>query len=234
MPASSHGAAQIAGPKGEMKMNRIKAIVLAAVAAAMLMATVGAGAAVATPTSLCKAPTTPGGLPICEGIHLYPAGTNIHAVLEAGTKLSIATAGGVVECKMATLNAITEQQTALPLGANVTALTFNECEDEGEPVDVETVKNGTLDIEIIDLPVWTHNGTLTLTGTEIRVLWTHSGAECFYDAGHTGVLTGGPMATIDWSGTLTGTGGNFLCPGGNGTWNGAFTVTSPEPLWVSM
>jgi hypothetical protein len=135
---------------------------------------------------------------------------------------------------MATLDAFTEQQTEKPLGANVNALTFNECEDEGEPVDVETVKNGTLDIEIIDLPVWTHNGTLTLTGTEIRVLWTFTGAECFYDPGHTGVLTGGPMATIDWSGTLKGTGGNLLCPEGDATWNGAFTVTSPEPLWVSM
>jgi len=215
-------------------MKQLKILGLAMVAATALMALVGAGTAMATPTSLCKAPTTPNGLPICEGIHLYPPGTNIHANLEAGTKLAIATPGGVVECRMATLNAFTEQQTAMPLGANVNALTFNECEDEGEPVDVETVKNGTLDIEIIDLPVWTHNGTLTLTGTEIKVLWTFSGVECFYDAGHTGVLTGGPMATIDWSGTLKGTGGNLFCPPGNATWNGAFTVTSPEPLWVSM
>ena len=215
-------------------MKQLKILGLAMVAATALMALVGAGTAMATPTSLCKAPTTPNGLPICEGIHLYPAGTNIHANLEVGTKLSIATPAGVVECRMATLNAFTEQQTAMPLGANVNALTFGECEDEGEPVDVETVKNGTLDIEIIDLPVWTHNGTLTLTGTEIRVFWTFSGVECFYDAGHTGVLTGGPMATIDWSGTLKGTGGNLFCPPGNANWNGAFTVTSPEPLWVSM
>jgi hypothetical protein len=215
-------------------MNRMKMLILIAAAATALMAAVGSGTASATPTSLCKAPTTPNGLPICEGAHLYPAGTNIHAILEAGTKLSIATPNGVVECKMATLNAFTEQQTAMPLGANINALTFNECEDEGEPVDVTAVKNGTLDIEIIDLPVWTHNGTLTLTGTEIRVLWTFTGAECFYDPGHTGVLTGGPMATIDWSGILTWTKGNLLCPPGNGTWNGAFTVTSPEPLWVSM
>jgi hypothetical protein len=215
-------------------MKRMKTILLAAVAAMALMATIGAGSASATPTALCKAPTTPNGLPLCEGFHLYPAGTNIHAILEAGTKLSIATPNGVVECKMATLNAFTEQQTAMPLGANVNALTFGECEDEGEPVDVETVKPGTLDIEIIDLPVWTHNGTLTLTGTEIRVLWTFTGDECFYDAGHTGVLTGGPMATIDWNGILTWTKGNLGCPAGNGNWNGAFTVTSPEPLWVSM
>jgi hypothetical protein len=216
-------------------MMKLKTLGLALVAAAALMAFVGTGTASATPTALCKAPTTtPGGLPICEGVHLYPAGTNIHAVLEAGTKLNIPTPNGVVECNTATLNALTEQKTELPLGAVVNALTFNECEDAGEPVDVEAVKPGTLDIEIIDLPVWTYNGTLTLTGTEIKVHWTWTGAECFYDAAHAGVLTGGPMATIDWSGPLTGTGGNLLCPPGNATWNGAFTVTSPEPLWVEM
>lgn len=217
-----------------MMKKQLKFLGLMAAVAAVLAATIGAGTASATPTALCKAPTTPAGLPICEGNHLYPAGTNIHALLEAGTRLNIVTPGGVVECNMATLNAFTEQQTAMPLGANVNALTFNECEDAGEPVDVETVKNGTLDIEIIDLPVWTHNGTLTLTGTEIRVLWTFTGAECFYDPAHTGVLTGGPMATIDWSGILKWTKGNLLCPEGNANWNGAFTVTSPEPLWVSM
>lgn len=215
-------------------MKHLKGLGLMLIAAAALTATIGAGTASATPTALCKAPTTPAGLPICEGNHLYPAGTNIHAILEAGTRLNIATPLGLVECKTATLNAITEQQTEKPLGAFVNALTFGECEDAGEPVDVTTVKNGTLDIEIIDLPVWTHNGTLTLTGTEIKVLWTFSGAECFYDPAHTGILTGGPMATIDWFGTLTRTKGNLLCPEGNANWNGAFTVTSPEPLWVSM
>lgn len=214
-------------------MKKLKSLGLAVVAAAALMAFLGAGTASATPTALCEAPTTPGGLPICEGVHLYPAGTNIHAVLEENTVFIIETPNGIVECRMATLDALTEEQTAMPLGAIVNALTFGECEGGGEPVDVTTVINGTLDIEIIDLPLWTHDGTLTLTETEISVLWTLSGVECRYDAGHTGVLTGGPMATIDWAGTLTGTGG-LLCPEGNGTWNGALTVTSPEPLWVSM
>jgi hypothetical protein len=216
-------------------MKKLKTLGLAVVAAMALMAFVGASTASATPTALCKAPTTTeAGLPICEGFHLYPAGTNIHAILEEGTKLSIPTPNGVVECKLATLNAFTEQETEMPLGAILNALTFGACEDAGEPVDVEAVNPGTLDIEIIDLPVWTHNGTLTLTGTKIRVLWTFTGAECVYDAGHAGVLTGGPMATIDWSGPLTWTGGNLLCPPGNASWNGAFTVTSPEPLWVGM
>lgn len=215
-------------------MKKTKVVLLALTAVAALMASVGAGSAWATPTALCKAPTTPGGLPICEGNHLYPANTTIHAHLEAGTKLVIPTPNGVVECNKSTIDALTEQATFKPLGAIVNALTFNECEDAGEPVDVETILPGTLDIEIIDLPVWTHNGTLTLTGTQIRILWTFTGDECIFDAGHAGVLTGGAMATIDWAGPLIKTGGNLGCPEGNASWNGAYTVTKPEPLWVSM
>lgn len=215
-------------------MKKLKTIGLAMVAATALMAFLGAGTASATPTALCKAPTTIGGLPICEPNHLWPKETRIHAELEAGTRLIIPTPLGVVECNQSTLDATTEQATEIPLGAIVNALTFGGCEKAGEEVEVKTVKKGTLDIEIIDLPEWTHNGTLTFTGTEITFFFKKLGAHCLYDAGHAGVLTGGPMATIDWFGTLVKTGGNMLCPAGNANWNGFYTVTSPEPLWISM
>ena len=160
-------------------MRNLKTLGLLLVVGAALMATIGAGTAAATPTSLCKVPTTPGGIPICEGNHIYPAQTTIHAHLEAGTKLIIPTPNGVVECNKSTIDATTEQATFKPLGAVVNALTFNECLDAGEPVDVQAVVPGTLDIEIIDLPVWTHNGTLTLTGTQIRIclLYTSDAAD---------------------------------------------------------
>jgi len=214
-------------------MKTLKTLALAVVAVAALMATVGAGSAAATETALCKQPTTFAGLPRCEPNHLYPANTRVHAELEVGQKLIMPTPNGVVECNKSTIDVRTEQATWKPLGAIVNALTFNECFDAGEPVDVETIVPGTLDIEIIDLPVWTHNGTLTLTNTKIRVLWTITGDECIFDPGHTGVLTGGAMATIDWAGTLVNTGG-FNCPPGNANWNGNYTVTTPEPLWISM
>jgi len=200
-------------------MKQLKIITLAVVAVAAFMATIGAGSASATLTSLCKAKETVNGIPTCAKANEYPAGTRIHAEREAGTTLRIATPVGVVECTFSTLDAITEQQTAIPLGAIVNALVFGNCHQGPEEVEVVTLKN---------------NGTLTLTGTEITIRWKVSGAHCWYDAGHTGVLTGGPMATIDWAGTLTKTGGNLLCPEGNANWNGAYTVTSPEPLWVSM
>jgi hypothetical protein len=215
-------------------MKHLKILGLAAVAVCALMAFFGAGTASATPTALCKEPTTFGGLPICEPNHIYPAGQRIHAELEVGTSLNIATPAGVVQCTFSTLDVNTEQQTEKPLGAIVNVLVFGACHQGPEEVEVIAVKRGTLDIEVIDLPFWTHDGTLTLTGTEITMRWKTSGRHCRYDPGHTGVLTGGPMATIDWAGILTKTGGNLLCPEGNANWNGAYTVTTPEPLWISM
>lgn len=210
-------------------MKKLKVVALAVVAVAALMATVGAGSAAATPTVLCEAEdTTIGGLPICEPEHEYPAGTVIHAHLEEKTKLMIPTPFGVAACEESTLRVTTEAQTAMPLGAIVNVFTFGKC---GE-YEVKPVMLGTLDIEIIDLPFWTHNGTLTFTNTQITV--KKGEIDCIYAVGHSGVLTGGEMATIDLLGTLTRVGGNAKCPLGNAQWNGSYTVTEPEPLWIGM
>jgi hypothetical protein len=209
-------------------MKHLKILGLAVMAAAALMAFIGTGTASATETTLCKVKETVGGLPQCAKANQYPAGTRIHAEIEANTTIVINTPAGKVECKKSTLEATTEQQTAIPLGANVNALTFAECNGI-----VQTLKQGTLDIEIIDLPEWTHNGTLTLTGTEVTV--EALGLHCVYTPGDIGTLTGGAMATIDVVGTWPRIGGRSgaLC-GANATVNGGYTVTSPEPLWVSM
>jgi hypothetical protein len=209
-------------------MNRIRIVVLVAVAATALMATVGSSTASATLTTLCKVEETQNGLPICKPENQYPAGTMIHAVLEENTKLVVETPLGKAECEESTFAATTEQQTEIPLGAIVNVFTFGKC---GEYA-ITAVEKGTVDIEIIDLPVWTHNGTLTFTGTKIRV--KKGEAECIYSVGHSGILTGGAMATIDLFGTLTRVGGNAKCPAGNGFWNGAYTVLKPEPLWIGM
>ncbi len=210
-------------------MKRMKTLLLAAVAVMALMATVGAGTAAATPTTLCEVEeTTIGGLPICAPENQYLAGTMIHAHLEEKTKLMIPTPFGVAECEESTLTATTEAQTAMPLGAIVNEFTFGKC---GE-YEVKTLVPGTLDIEIIDLPFWTHNGTLTFTNTKITV--KKGEIDCEYTVGHSGVLTGGAMATIDLLGQLTRVGGNAKCPLGNAQWNGSYTVTEPEPLWIGM
>lgn len=208
-------------------MKRMRYIFLAAIATAAFMATIGAGTAAATPTSLCQVEETVEGLPVCKEANQYPAGTPVHAALEEKTKLVLETPLGKVECAQSTLLATTEQRTEFPLGALVNALTFGGC---GE-YEVVTVVPGTLDIEVIDQPVWTHNGTLTFTNTQIKV--KKGKKECVYRAGHSGVLTGGAMATIDLEGTLTRLGG-VECPVGNATWKGSYTVLNPEPLWVAL
>lgn len=209
-------------------MKRIKILLLAATAVTALMVTVGAGVAAATPTTLCKVEETVGGLPVCAPVNQYPAGTMIHAHLEKSTKLVIPTPFGVAECEESTLTATTEQQTEMPLGAIVNEFSFGKC---GE-YEVKTLLPGTLDIEIIDLPVWTHNGTLTFTNTVITV--KKGEIDCVYEVGHAGVLTGGPMATIDLFGELKWIGGNEKCLAANANWNGSYTVTEPEPLWIGM
>jgi hypothetical protein len=207
-------------------MKRTKYLLLAATAVAVLMATVGAGAASATPTTLCKVEETTGGIPICKAENQYPAGTMIHAVLEEKTKLAIESPLGKVECTQSTFLATTEQQTELPLGAVVNVWNFGGC---GEYEVTALV--GTVDIEEIDLPVFTHNGTLTFTNTKIIV--KKAKKECIYSVGDSGTLTGGAMATIDLAGTLTRVGG-VECPEGNATWKGAYTVLKPEPLWIGI
>lgn len=215
-------------------MKQLKILGLAVVAAAALMAFVGTGTASATFTSLCKAPTTTeAGLPICEGEHIYPAGTRVHAELQPGARLSIGTGLGVVECAQSTIDVLTEQKTEIPLGAIVNAFTFGGCFNGAEEVEVKTIKKGTLDIELIDLPEWTHNGTLTFTGTEVTVFFKNLGVHCIFAPGDTGTLTGGPMATIDLVGNWPRIAGGMLCPP-NANVTGFYTVTTPEPLWVSM
>lgn len=206
-------------------MRQLKILSLMIVAAAALMAIVAATTASATETALCKEKTTFAGVPICQEKHLYGPGTKIHAVQE--TFMFIETPmGEPVECEETTLQLNTEETTAMPLKAKVEAFTFNKC----GPYSVATTENGIVDIDIIDLPVWTHDGTLTFTGTKVKI--TTPGKECIYSVGHSGTLTGGAPATIDLRGTLTRVGG-VNCPQGNGEWVAFYKVTSPDPLWVS-
>lgn len=206
-------------------MNRIKALVLAAVAIAALMATVGSSTASATLTSLCEVKETKNGIPVCPA--KYGKGITVHAELETGTKMIVETPLGKAECSVGTIKFFTLQETEIPLKSVVESFNIEKC---GEYTVTPTL--GFLDIEIIDIPIWTHNGTLTFTEEEVVV--QKGEAICEYSVGHTGVLTGSAItATIDLSATLARIGGNAKCPEGNGKWAAALTVTSPAPLWVS-
>ena len=219
-------------------MKGLKILGALLLAAMALMATVGVSSALATETALCRKNTTNNGLPVCEGEHRYKGGTTVHAELETGTKFTFQNSLGLIECTKSTLEVLTEEETAIPLGAPVNAFTFTGCKDpSGGAAEIEVVKNkeGTLDIEIIDLPAWTHNGTLTFTNTEIAVTveTVFGPIKCFYLPGHSGTLTGGAMATIDLNGSWPAPAGGGFCGKGAATVKGNYTVTKPEPLWVS-
>jgi hypothetical protein len=207
---------------------------LGAIAVAASIAAVGAGSAAATETALCNSPTTN---PTeqsaeCKDQHLWKAGTEIHAVSETFLIIELGFLG-TVECPESTIFATTEKTTAKPLPANLVLLNFGTLTKCGES-NVTTIEYGKLNIENIDQPAVTHNGTLTFTATRIKI--DRLGLECVYALGDAGTLTGGAeksLGTIDLSGTLQKTGGGFLCPSQNVKMLGFYKVTSPFALWVS-
>jgi hypothetical protein len=205
-------------------IKQLKILVLVAVAVSASMATVGSGSASAT--SLCEVKVTDKeGVPVCP--FKYPLGMTVHAEQETGTKTVVETPLGKAECAKATIKFFTLQETAEPLEASIEAFKIENC---GEYTVTPTLNF--LEIEIVELPKWTHDGTLTFKEEEIVV--EKGGALCEYSVAHAGTLTGGAiMATIDLAAVLTRTGGNGKCPAGNGKLTGALNVTSPAPLWVS-
>jgi len=204
-------------------MNKMKTLAVAVVAVAAMMATLGAGTASATETSFCKMKETLFGMPICT--NMYKAGQEVHGVLEAGTVAVIETGIGKVECGESTFGFFSEKQTSLPFGANVSGFTFTEC----GPYTVKVTLN-TVELNIIDQPVWTHNGTITTTSGVVEVKKGES--ECKFSIGHIGILTGGAPATIDLTGVLTTIGGKG-CLVANGKWTAFYKDTTSAELWVS-
>jgi hypothetical protein len=203
-------------------MKYVKVLSVALGLAGVLVALAGVGTASATFTTLCKVEIL-----VCNNAELqYPANTNIAASVEEGTKISVNIGITKFTCSKGTFKATTLEQTEMPLPALVTGLTVEGCNE----CTVTLLKKGELDIELIDIPVLTKNGTLTLKNTEIGVNCLGV-IECFYAPGDVGVLTGGNPATIDLSGTLVKLpGSNFAC--GKATVSGSLTVTSPKPVWV--
>jgi hypothetical protein len=198
-------------------MKYVKMLGLAAVAAAALMAFVGAGTASAT--VLCKEAKTSG----CTND--YASGTSIEATLEGSAEL---VAGGFIEdtCTGSTIKGKTSSTggASSTVGGSASALTWSNCS-----LTTTTSKLGTLEIHHI---TGTDNGTLTASGFEVTIAQIFG--NCVYKSGtgnDLGTLKGGAPATISISTTVTG-GGAFGCPS-TATWTAAYTVTSPNPLYIS-
>ncbi len=205
-------------------MKYLKILGLAAIAAAALMAFVGAGTASAT-TLTC---TEPAGTKVT-----CPAGTLIHATSEGHAVLDSSVLGNI-ECE-STVQGKTSNAggTAETVKGNIEALTFEPCTEN--PVVVVLAK-GSLEIHTEGTNA-NNNGTLTSTGTEVTI--EKFGFHCIFktsatDLGKvTGSTTTKATATLDISATIPRTGGRSgaFC-GASAPWTGSYKIDTPD--WLDV
>lgn len=199
-------------------MRYLKILGLAAVAAAALMAFVGAGTASAE-TTLCTETTTP-----CPAGKMWGPGqagmTEIHAESEPGTGFTQPTLTapfGNISCDM-TINGPIESTTT-PKG-KATALNITNCKGG----TAHTVTLGTNELH------WDaeHNGKLTIEGFVVTV--EQAGVTCYYGGAINGTLTGSATPTLEITAEAKVIdtavhNSDLFCPGGAAT-HAAFKVTN--------
>lgn len=205
-------------------MKYVKMLGLAAVAAMALMAFIGASSASAT--VLCKTAASP-----CPEGWDYSSGITLSLSIEEGTSTTLRNTSGVIEntCTSSTLKGTTSN-TGSPsetVKGTVTAanLTYSGCS-----TTTDVLEGGELEVHRLE---GTSNGTVTARG--VKVTTNLAGVSCTYGFGagtDLGTLTGGTMATLDVHAIVNKQAGSFLCPG-DVVWDMSYTVTEPEPLYVS-
>jgi hypothetical protein len=226
-------------------MKYVKMLGLAAIAAAALMAFVGASSASAT--VLCKVAGT--GSPTgttCPAGEALGVGAEIHAVLESGTSATLTGEPGtekVIVCNESTVKGeVTAEGSATATAkGNITALTFGKCTSPslgGTACTVTTLKGGTLEAHWIS---GTHNGTLTSNGAEVTTSCNSifGAIHCIFTTNSStigtlnGSATTGKTATFEaFEVPLTQVATNALCPSEAG-WDGKYEVTTPDTLNVA-
>jgi hypothetical protein len=203
-------------------MKHLKILGLAAVAAAALMAFVGASTASAD--VLCTTNNTP----VCAKGWVI---TELHATLKTGTKAVLESGGtSLIECSESTVKGTVEHQshTVEPEGP-ITALTWGTCNHTAD-----TIKTGRLKVETFE----PEPGKIvhTVTATESEVTTFILGLTCTYGPGagpiSLGDLTQGAPAVIDVSTTVNKTAGGGLCPG-TARWTATYQITNHTGVWIS-
>jgi len=207
-------------------MKYVKMLGLAAVAAAALMAFVGAGTASAT--VLCSTNTNP-----CTGTK-YAAGTEIKSNLKAGTEAVLTAGFATVKCTESNVNGKVTSAgggAGVAVAGSISLLTFDSCN-----CAVTVLKNGELEVQSTAT-----NGNGSLTGKNSSVTINCSGVSCIFGTAAAGTpigtVTGGGPATLKAEAKLpyiTGDASNFTCTlgSGTGTWNASYEATAPNPLFV--
>jgi len=203
-------------------MKHLKMLGLAVVAAAALMAFLGAGTASAT--VICK-----NNLNTEKCSEPYLKGT----VGKASAEDSIKIAGpfGIVidTCAESTVTGTQNNDggSGVAVTSTLTSLTFSKCT---RPTTV--ISPGTGSLQWI---AGTDNGTLTTTGTTVTIHElpniVGNPSTCSYVTNSTtiGTATGGNPGTLDLSATITSE--TERCP--SGTLSGHYVATSPSAAWVT-
>jgi hypothetical protein len=202
-------------------MKYVKALGLAVLAAAAVMAFVGAGTASAT--VLCKNNAEPCSEP-------YGAGTTINSTQEGSGILETLSGELLVTCTESTVKGKVEKAGSAtePVSGPVETLSFGGCTNE-----VKTLATGSLEVS------WSEKTNGTLTSKNGKVTVAILGVSCTYGTAATGTklgtVTGGvtaeKQATIDINAVVPLVEGSFLCPKET-RWTASYTVTEPKPLYV--
>ena len=201
-------------PKKEKDMKYLKMLGLAAIAAAALMAFVGAGTASATQ------------LTGAEGA-ILGEGTEIKAAAEGTTELHPPI--GSINCKNSTVaGKVTKAGSSTEtVKGDIETLTFTECN-----ATVTVLQKGSLEVHASG----SSNGTLTSTGAQVTV--NYIGFHCIFSTNNTdlGTITGSAntasgKATLDIAATIprTGGGSGAFC-GTTAQWTGSYEVSEPATL----
>jgi len=204
-------------------MKYLKMLGLAAVAAAALMAIVGAGTASAT--VICK-----NNLNTEKCSEPYPAGTKGTASLAAGTSALLQTTAGetMVTCTESVISSTLENpgSATTTVKSGVSTMTFAKC-----TVPVVVINGGYAELHHI---AGTDNGTLTTFNTEVTVNTVFFGS-CVYGSGKgldVGNTIGGNPGSMTLNTVFSKISGGIACPS-DARFTGKYVATSPTNAWVA-
>jgi hypothetical protein len=219
-------------------MRYVKMWGFAALAAAALMAFVGASSASAT--VLCQTPGTGSTTGTeCPAGWAYFGGTEIHAVSQGSVVLTTGQEYNEFSCKHSTMTAFSQNEGSATetVGGSIEYknLTWEECAPPiGSFCTILTTRGGSLEIHWIEGSL---NGTLISNGAEITSNCNSifGKIHCIFVTNHEkiGTLTGGNPATIDIEGFPSQQmATSSLCPAGP-TLDAKYEITSPTSLYVA-
>jgi hypothetical protein len=203
-------------------MKYVKMLGLAAVAAAALMAWVGAGTASATEITCGTTHHTR--CAVGQTIHADSIGV---AVLDAPF--------GNVECESTVAGPVSDAGSSVTTArGNITTLDWTNCGGD----TVHTLASGSLEIHT-DPPNGSNTGNGILTSSGARVTVVHLGVHCIFETNNTeiGTVTGstntGHHAILHINAIIprVGGGGGVFC-GSSAPWTGTYTVTTPTTLVI--